>query len=1809
MANNNFFDNIIQKIKNTYYFFEDKWYNTLDKIDPKIPVYKVIDPIDDVMPSFILFLLTALLIFILIFYLIQFTSPLDLTFKVYDSTTNATLNGVVIQGILNKQDIDVLTTQNGTALTTINSSQKNIYAIFSDMLFGAKEEFTGNITAKKVGYKNQNSELATGVQEKTILLEPIPSETSSVNSVWAKVKLADLETNLPIKDNTAYVKFECSNKSITLKTVKDDSDGAIDGIFFLSEDNCDFVVKEAGANGYIKNSTSTNIPRELITNIELEKTLVKEKGGARISVTKKGSNGTIKLQGILINFLGNGKTQSATTLSNGIATIELDEGTYNIQINDSNYYPITSDKNINIKIESKKETALNLELELIPEELKRKVFVKIVDTNGPVSMAEVNFYRTRKDGNTQTNFNSDGSLIPPINNVSNRTDSNGLLEVKSFNDLDSKKVLGIIKKPGYHTKLFVPNIVPLDNTYEIITITKATPQNSANILIKTSVGESNALIAGINTKIYNEITFEDIKFFGSIDSKDTNSTGMSYYTELEPGNFFSSAFYKNIFLISDKNTIKAEKTHEFNFHFNTNVSKIAVILKDWDTKKTISNQNIATVKLFEINTDNTLSFIKNMGFSENQFLSDYVGIDKKYYITIDLNAYSSNNIIIEKDSLYQGINLFNVELTKSFTYVDTNEDCDYDEEYILNKNGEYTCAKIYKTTNECEIDSDCSIGENCIMNDNSKKVCVELPVNCDSKIYAFNAIGNLECVDSCNIGTLINKGTYSICYDFNLPTCTTNTYKFDNDGNVLCIAPKDCLQPCGLQNIGKKNNVDILFCICNSEPLCPNGLYGWDKDNKLICGDECEGEWGRLNNVFICYPPNFPHSPDGAISIFYDNIYSNHEEMLRGTGALNNINYIDNNKEYWTSFRTVINKKNISCTDLLSMTKIAQAKITNIDSRLLPENISLKMESFSCDLNNLDKNFIRDANNYYFPTTINCNGSTKIRTGFEWNKINLPVQTYQFYNKQKIIKSIDNNDFIMQFRALQENNNAISETPLNKITLPIDQYFGDLVSGEITIGNNPKINLRFDDPTTTINMDSAKEEAISIKLFNGSYEKITDGNIKLFSYELGGRNDFKLNDVEAKGTLRIDGNINAILGSDFNLNSKENITFNARIASTQLNSSNQLVIVLEFKDSNNVSQRLVDVININTQGKFITLDSEFLAFVNNQTYSGKIYSGSNTPHISAVEIKVDRNCDDEIEEIINFNTQPNNDVQKIVDNQFETKLEGTYYLGDCLHVTVTPKIDAQQYVSVTKTEYARYHHSNDPALACVDIIQKGGLRNNMMQWGDTTELIVQNNCPKAINFRINTSLDCNMKTDEQSCNYNQGFVLAPNAEKIIIITGKNVDYNPEAYPNFTDRLGHYPVYVQAKFSDSRGNFVNADEFIVDLSNNKECFEISSSWFNLNENNKADFTITNYCQDPLNDYTYPSATLDSMGYTLEMPNQGSHNTPISFGVTFLVGGLTYSTQTLRTLEETIWGMNIIDKGILETKKTNCADQDQGTFCDYNMTVDLKANQFITAMGNDWNTDRIQIKISDIGQTQYGIGAKLNGSIKLNFVGGTNKIVSLNELTRNSTINPFKCGAGTGHCTNGSEDEIQADDGTAYYTTFYIPNTAIGTNKKVQSIELSLIGNQDTNNLIIAIMPLIKYIKLTQSIDLTSATNTTTSIPIGNFSIIPKTNINFIIYDLNRALSLMPKNFDNVKMDVVTTNTNVNAWVQGNFIMAKYLGNTTQSNPDKSGIINLRLNKSTTVYGMGTQFGIINIKDYVNITKAQSSTPSKQVSGAR
>ncbi len=687
----NFSNKLIDKVKSTYYYFEDKWYSTLDKIQPKIPVYKIIDPIDEVIPSFILFLMCILFLFILAGYLISFSTPYTMTFTTYDSSSKESINDVEIYGVINGVDFELKTNSKGIAETTVSSQIKNVYSLIGQIIFGGEDEFGGIINATKEGYASiRKKELRNGTDQK-IYLEPIAQEVQF--SGQARVSLYDSSSRAIIIDasDIAQVKFNCDNKNSLPKTVRDGTDGTIDGIFTLNENNCDFVLTYAKAPDYEKLEPNTKIGTTEIEKVYLTKQENDITGTARITVTDTNNTG---LEGILVNFVG--VSGAAITDSDGVARKPLEPGNYNITITDENYYSITPDNNIFIEITTGEYSEKTVVLRKKNLTDARKVLIKVIDTNNTIiSGANAQIFWLRNDENYSTNISTNGSVVP---HISGTTDNNGFFESRVFSIEDFNKLILVIDKEEYLLQEVIPTLKMLtDTTPQTIIIEKATLTNSANALIIAKGGDNNRPIVNASSYVVHKILISGLPYNIAYPAKDTNLSGMSSFDRLAPGNYFAGAKYKTVKAITALSSIDVAQTKVFNIHFDMNLAELEVVLKDMQTGQIISTQSQGSVKVYSFDTDpTTKTLYENLVYRSNKFVNQNgYDIENNFIIEANLTGYIKNYIIIDATSnpLKQGKNEFTITLPKDITA--GRGDCNGN--WVYTQDEEWVCVRTIPT--------------------------------------------------------------------------------------------------------------------------------------------------------------------------------------------------------------------------------------------------------------------------------------------------------------------------------------------------------------------------------------------------------------------------------------------------------------------------------------------------------------------------------------------------------------------------------------------------------------------------------------------------------------------------------------------------------------------------------------------------------------------------------------------------------------------------------------------------------------------------------------------------------------------------------------------------------------------------------------------------------------------------------------------------------------------------------------------------------------------------------------------------------
>jgi hypothetical protein len=193
---------VIQSAKELYYHLEDRYYELIDRISTKVPIHKLTDAIDKVVPSFALLLLIIAVIiayFVAIFVPVL-VFPREATVNVFVQYedrygTRHALEGATVEITHNEQTITLDTNADG---------------MLSEP-YKAKFDDTLTIAIYKEGFKPKPFEKTIEVKKESINVKAILTELILTGDV--SFRLVDSENN-PIANKRVSLSFECSNPEV-----------------------------------------------------------------------------------------------------------------------------------------------------------------------------------------------------------------------------------------------------------------------------------------------------------------------------------------------------------------------------------------------------------------------------------------------------------------------------------------------------------------------------------------------------------------------------------------------------------------------------------------------------------------------------------------------------------------------------------------------------------------------------------------------------------------------------------------------------------------------------------------------------------------------------------------------------------------------------------------------------------------------------------------------------------------------------------------------------------------------------------------------------------------------------------------------------------------------------------------------------------------------------------------------------------------------------------------------------------------------------------------------------------------------------------------------------------------------------------------------------------------------------------------------------------------------------------------------------------------------------------------------------------
>lgn len=672
---------LIGFLKGLYYSAEDKWYNVLDAIDQKqIPIYRIVDPIDSIVPSFLLFILTSIFLLVLIAYLMQFYSPLEVSFVAVDTASQATLSGVAISGVINGTEFSKVTGEKGEAKIIIQGQPANLFEKIGSLLFAKEETISATLSAEKSGYtKIQKKEYDLTSKEAEIRLTAITlADANRTFASSTEVELLDNLTSERISDDTSFIKYNCANKGISIKTSSDGHDGVIDGKFKLIEPNCNFVIKGAYAKGYARlDAISTELdPNQSLHAVRLSKTGVPTKGAVKIYVHELNSSPQISLPNIQIRLLdlsGN-SMEDGTTDYSGVMQKEVNPGTYLITATspDGNYFSLNSDMNQLIVVSVDSLSEKTIYLKKMDPALVRFLKIKVVDYNGRTPLKDVIVFPQQLTSNADGNRDARGIIGFCANSC--KTDSNGLITVSGLSSVDEGKIVVSLSKENYVIKIFEPQFFKVGSSeYEIVELEKVDYSENGNAgkgLVKV---RAKSDLRGLLTTAFMYFNSPELNINGiSLIQTGirTDSNGEALFLGLRNRRdkaYYAKASYDGVEGKSLNKAVGVGETVLFDINIDAEVSYLEVKLIGYGAFE-VANKERAVLTITSLDVTSFTPLVETLTYnpSTQTFKSRMLDRGRSYRLLVNLENYVpvSKNVTLN----LIGRNLYNETM-----YPDNNE--------------------------------------------------------------------------------------------------------------------------------------------------------------------------------------------------------------------------------------------------------------------------------------------------------------------------------------------------------------------------------------------------------------------------------------------------------------------------------------------------------------------------------------------------------------------------------------------------------------------------------------------------------------------------------------------------------------------------------------------------------------------------------------------------------------------------------------------------------------------------------------------------------------------------------------------------------------------------------------------------------------------------------------------------------------------------------------------------------------------------------------------------------------------------------
>jgi len=555
-----------------YKSIEDKWYQLLDKIDETVPIYKLIDPIETVVPSLPLFLVLSVLFFLGLGILLISLGP---GFgSIFDPFFPGVFGAEYSFRTVDEEDFPVdlvdVTVISGSAPLNVQSDE------FGDFKLVLPQN-TASITAQKEGFQDFEGEFTLSTDTTTIIV--LIKEIISVVK-----KNLTIYSGSSLFKGTSNVTFSCSNPNAIAPEKKTTTSGKITGI--IVPDNCGSLSFKIIADGYedFEGQFGTGTGQSVTLTRRQQPT-----GKILISVIDDETGAPVLDVSIDLFKQSDAFVKTKKTIAGGIVLFqEIAPGDYYISaVQISGYEDII--KSAPIVVEANEKTEITLRLIPFTGEVK-KILGKIVDEDTLEPL-----------GNATIRLISGGHLTENPH-FSNDT---GIFEIANLQE-DSYGLY--VTRNNYLAKVFdsIGTVSEDGTTPTVLKIKKATSENSGDILVivkdSADIKEENA-----------NVSVESDQFSFPLQGT-TDTDGEAAFSNQPPGDYKAIATTGSANGESPTRTLHAGTTLTLNVDLVTAKGTVKVIVKKKNSAETVDN---ALVKIRNYGSGDLLQQISTNSAGES----------------------------------------------------------------------------------------------------------------------------------------------------------------------------------------------------------------------------------------------------------------------------------------------------------------------------------------------------------------------------------------------------------------------------------------------------------------------------------------------------------------------------------------------------------------------------------------------------------------------------------------------------------------------------------------------------------------------------------------------------------------------------------------------------------------------------------------------------------------------------------------------------------------------------------------------------------------------------------------------------------------------------------------------------------------------------------------------------------------------------------------------------------------------------------------------------------------------------------------